>query len=516
MTYDTQKFEASNSERQTETQRAEAAANKFFDMADRTNPHMESERQRREMFSNVGREIAQGNYGKAQRALEAGAQWDDALRGAVSEVNQIDRERTGAKPMSFDEAQQAMSGYTRGFEKMSKESGGRQQDFESAMEINNIVSDASEPGVEGIDKALEYIEGTLKSKGDVADSVLKSTVASNETKAAFLKDWEEKRAIRDALYQEKQKRVEQLKQAQQAAEVLIKERGATTRNLENLYANTGVPEDTPSRQEFLAKVQNMSEGELYFLDSTLKKIAVEFGRTRDPKMLDGRLIDLSSRSFRREDVAKRQEAEDKEKIKQIRAELGLEGADGEEIPKPGKATTEQQPTEPKAPEQKDIDISEEPVYEKITDANLEQYNQQKKEIVFGGNTWRIDTIYPDGRVVLRRDITISEAVQIAEGVKKGEVRGIVNTTNVKTKGRIVSKNELISSGQWVVEKPLRSPQNPERVKEVNEVNHLKERIVSDEFTENKSGEFELLSEVFENNAQRLIKEGQEYEERSKV
>src|SRR3989344_4087349 len=108
MNYDKQKFEGSPN---TETQRAETAANKFFDMADKTNPHMESERQKREMFSAVGTETAQGNYDKAQRNLEVGAQWDDNLRGAASEVNQLNQERTGAKPMSFDEAQRAISGY---------------------------------------------------------------------------------------------------------------------------------------------------------------------------------------------------------------------------------------------------------------------------------------------------------------------------------------------------------------------------------------------------------------------
>jgi len=117
MNYDKQKIEADPI---SETQRAETVANKFYDMADKTNPHMESERQKREMFSAVGTETAQGNYDKAQRNLEVGAQWDDNLRGAASEVNQLDQEKQGAKPMTLEDVQKTIGGYARDFEKMSK------------------------------------------------------------------------------------------------------------------------------------------------------------------------------------------------------------------------------------------------------------------------------------------------------------------------------------------------------------------------------------------------------------
>lgn len=530
MNYDKQKIEAGPV---SETQRAESAANKFFDMAEKE-PGAKDPKIN-EMFSAVGRETAQGNYDMGQRILESGAKWDDDLRKAASEINQLDQERTGAKPVTIEDVQDTITGYARDLEKTSKEKGGRQLDLESAMALDNIAGDISGPGLEGIDNALNYLEGTLKSKSNTANSILKSTTLTPEDKATFLKDWQEKRAMRDALLQEKQKRVEQQKQSQQATEEIDKGRISVSRNLENLYDQAEVPENTPSRQEFFAKVSRMSRDELHFLDAALKKSAAEFGRTRDPKLLDGRLMDLVSKSFKLEDVAKRQKEEDQRKIEEIRRSMGLpeqlpeksSGRSEEEIERMRKRVEEMMP--PRGPREEKVvgqqlptkempkpeKVPESPVYEKITAANLEQYSRQKKEIIINGNAWRIDTIYPDGRIALHRDITLSEAVQLAERAKKGEVRGDVNTPNVKTKAQIFSKDELISNGQWIIEKPPRVPQNSERQSEIDEIRRLQQRLTSGEFDGNENGEFELLMEVFERDAQRLNQERQAYEKKSK-
>tara|TARA_Y100000310_G_scaffold115238_2_gene113789 strand:+ start:2902 stop:4335 length:1434 start_codon:yes stop_codon:yes gene_type:complete len=312
MNYDKQKIEAGPS---SETQRAESVANKFFDMAEK-GPGTEDQKTY-EMFSGAGRETAQGNYTQAQHILESGVDWNDDLRASASEINQLDQERAGAKPMTIEDVQNTISKYARDFEKMSKEKGGKTSDLEASMDLDNISSDISESGPEGIDNALDYLEGTLKSKANIASSI------PPEDRAAFLKDWQEKRAMRDALFQEKQKRIEQQKQSQQATEEIDKGRTSASRNLENLYAQAGVPEETPSRQEFLTKVSRMSPDELHFLDNALKKTAAEFGRTRDPKQLDARLADLVSKSFKPEDVTKRQKAEDQRKIEEIRRSLNL-------------------------------------------------------------------------------------------------------------------------------------------------------------------------------------------------
>lgn len=227
--------------------------------------------------------------------------------------------------MSFEDAQAAMSGYARNFEEMSKELGGKQQDLESAMEIDDIVGDIPESGIEGIDNALEYIEGTFTSKSNIADSILKSSVTTPEDKARFLEDWQEKRSIRDALYQEKQKRIEQLKQFQQATEKITKGRASALSNIENLYAQAGVPEDTPSRQKFLRKMQGMSPDEIHFLSVVLRKAGAEFSKIGDSKLLAGLLMGLNSESFKHEDVTKRRAEEDQRELEQLRAQLGIEG-----------------------------------------------------------------------------------------------------------------------------------------------------------------------------------------------
>jgi len=337
MNYENQKNKINSN---SETQRAEISADKLFDVANKINPSTESESQKCEMFKNAAIEITNGNYDKSQRILESSAQWDDNLRNVASEVNNLDLEKKGVNPMSFEGAQKTITGYARELEKMSKEPNGKIKDLESAMDLDNIVSDTSESGIEGIDNALEYIEGTLKSTNNIAENILNSDISTSKDKVEFLKTWQEKRSIRDALYQEKQKRIEQIGQSQQVSGDLEKGRESTIRNLKNLYTQAGVPENTPSRQEFFAKTQNMSEGELHFLNSELQKTAGDFNISGNKKVLDGQLMNLSSKSFKFDDVTERQKTKDQKKIKKIHEELGIESQNEEETPEFGQTTTE--------------------------------------------------------------------------------------------------------------------------------------------------------------------------------
>ncbi|MDP1688619.1 MAG: hypothetical protein Q8L47_00610 [bacterium] len=302
-----------------ETKRAETAANKFYDMADKARAEEEKypqeERHKEEMFSSVGRETAQGNFSGAQHILERGAYWDDNLRSDASEINQLDQERRGLKPMSFAEAQNAIGNYARLFE--------GDNDAKAAAEIDSIVDSTSRPEVEGIDTALNYIEGTLKSKVNVAD------FTSKGAEKEFIEDWQEKRAIRDALYREKQKRAEQMKQSQHGTEKLAKGRGETAHTLDSLFGQAAIPEDRLWRQKFSARVGHMAPEELHFLNDALKKTLAEFARTgrtkEDTDRLETRLSGLSTMSFSSSAVERRRKEEDQKKIKQIRAELRFEG-----------------------------------------------------------------------------------------------------------------------------------------------------------------------------------------------
>lgn len=342
-----------------ETQRAETIANRFYDMANKARAeeaqYPQEERFKEEMFSGVRRETLQGNFHGAQRLLERSGIWNDDLRGAVSEVNRLDQEKRGAKPMSLEDVQKTIGEYARDFEKMSEEKGERQANTEGAMALDNIASDISEPGIEEVDNALKYIEGALASTNHIADNILKSVSLPPEDKAAFLKDWQDKRAIRDALFQEKQKRVEQMKQSQRDTEELTKERGATATRLERAFTQAGIPEDAASRKEFLGRAGTMSAEELHFLDSALNKAAREAMRSGDPKRLEGLLMDLGTKSFKRKDVEVRQSAEDQRKIEETRrslnapeqqakptrkAETSREGAGWHEVLEHGVAPTE--------------------------------------------------------------------------------------------------------------------------------------------------------------------------------
>jgi hypothetical protein len=180
---------------------------------------------------------------------------------------------------------------------------------------------------------------------------------------------------------------------------------------------------------------------------------------------------------------------------------------------------EQLPPEEDDPEVKPADEeerSEAPTYERITDENFEQY-QQQKEVLLSGEVWRISGTIPEGDdIVLHRDINITEALEIAERAKSGKVKGVVNTSSVKEKAIAVSPDMLKSNGQWIVERPPRSPQNPERIKEVEELKKLQQRLVSGEFSQNTCGEFNLLSDVFQKNVERLEKEKEDYEKLEKA
>lgn len=129
--------------------------------------------------------------------------------------------------------------------------------------------------------------------------------------------------------------VEEPKDAQQTQnreELLTKARTASSSRLENLYAQAGIPEGTASRDEFFRKVGAMSAEELHTLDLTINKTARE--SMRDPKMLEGLLMNLSVQSFKPEDVRARQEAKHQKNIDTARVNVmakfeGTEAPNGE-------------------------------------------------------------------------------------------------------------------------------------------------------------------------------------------
>jgi hypothetical protein len=297
----------------SQTQLAENAANGFFDMADSL--PIETDPKANEMFSSVGRETAQGNFDKAQRLLETDVVWDDNLRAAASQINQLDRERTGENPMAVEEVVEKIQGYAREFERISKEEGGRVADLESSMSFDNMASDLLESDINGVEAAIDYLEGALKSKNNVADKI-----PAGE-KAAYLKDWHDKRAMRDTLVQEKQKLTEKQSQSEQELTSKNEESGVIVNNLKNLYAQTDVPENSPTRTVFLERVSKMPPAELTALKNDLTRVASEFGRSREPESLKSGLSDLVSRSYKLEDVVTRKEGEDEAKLAEIRNKI---------------------------------------------------------------------------------------------------------------------------------------------------------------------------------------------------
>ena len=129
--------------KQIEVQRGESAAQNFYHMADKVKTDENTKPY--EMFSDVGRETAQGNYSKAQGILEGGTQWDDTLRGAASEIHRLDQERIGTKSISFEQAIDTISGYSARLEELNTN-----EDMKSALEIQKIASGTIKSGEAGI------------------------------------------------------------------------------------------------------------------------------------------------------------------------------------------------------------------------------------------------------------------------------------------------------------------------------------------------------------------------------
>lgn len=159
-------------------------------------------------------------------------------------------------------------------------------------------------------------------------------------------------------------------------------------------------------------------------------------------------------------------------------------------------------------------ISEEPKLEKVTPENFDKYSQTK-EIIFNGATWKVDPVDSNGKVGLQHESTLEEAVALAESANKGERKGQDINAGGKIKRILVDKGDLVSGGQWVVEKPLRSPQNTDRQKEVASVQALQKRLVAGEFDRNASHSKEFLLDIFNRYAQRLAKEKSDYEKKGK-
>ena len=208
----------------------------------------------------------------------------------------------------------ALDRYAQGLSEIGDERG--------ALSVDEIIRGMDRPGqtgLEGIDEALKYIEGVLQTKVNL----------EKQLTPEMRNQWKEQRAVRDALYSEKQKRIEELRAAEvlQAQSKIV--RGSATRDLDNLYARVDVPEDTPSRQEILKKVGKMSPEELRILGIAIRKAGEEFNMTGDKDLLDATLFEFAHRDFTKEDLAERNEVKRQKDIGRLRRSLGIESSDSD-------------------------------------------------------------------------------------------------------------------------------------------------------------------------------------------
>ncbi|GEM_PF-6390864 len=218
----------------SEQNRGEKIASKMYGVLD-----MVKQPQNHEALNNAANEFADGTYDKGQRILEKNGFWHDTVREVAVEANQTEGEKKGSTPLNFTEAKDTINGYA----KSLAESGTR-EDKKSALAIESIVLGTDRPGIEGVDEALKYIEGVLQTK---AKSERKMT-------PEMKKEWGEQRAVRDALFLEKQRRIEKSQEQSQKSdrpkvreETIQKSKEQDEKELAGLRESLGLNEKTPKK-----------------------------------------------------------------------------------------------------------------------------------------------------------------------------------------------------------------------------------------------------------------------------
>jgi hypothetical protein len=259
-----------------------------------------------ENLSKSAYEFATENYDKGQRLLEKEGVWNDEIRECAKEANLNANEKLEIPKLSFDGAKDSIMQYA----KRIAESG-TMDDRRNASDIESIIFGTNRPGkagIDGIEDALRYIEGCLQTK----------SALEQQMNPALKKEWEEQRIIRDALFEEKQKRIEAMQKVTVIDSQAAHQHDGALRNLSNLYANAGIGEEIPSRAQFMQKVSGMSEEELFFLNTEIAKITAKFNRTRDSRELDAALSELATKKLTKEHVVKEQLEKDENDITRVR------------------------------------------------------------------------------------------------------------------------------------------------------------------------------------------------------
>ena len=174
---------------------ASEVAGRMYDLADGLN--IEKEPERYQAFNESGTAISQGDYDKGQRILEQGGQWDDDLRAVAVDTNKMDQANRegGGKSMNLAGATEIIQSYA---DRLAESRD--LEDRRGAIEIESILGGLNRPGTEGLDETLKYVESLLESR---ASSNIKRT-------PEIIKDWQERRDVRDVLFEEKKRRLKKI------------------------------------------------------------------------------------------------------------------------------------------------------------------------------------------------------------------------------------------------------------------------------------------------------------------
>ena len=214
-------------------------------------------------INSAANEFSNGNYDLGQRILEKNGFWHDMVRELAVEANQAERSKKDNAPLSFSEAKDTINGYAK-----SLAESGTKEDKKSAFGIESIVRGMDRPGIDGIDQALQYIEGVLQTKAKLGARVTPEMEIQ----------WQEQRAIRDALYIEKERRSQQPERkavGSSKKEAKTKDKTELDELRRSLGSNETSTEKIPTDERGLAKYFNDNFGS--FETMTLLEFSRKFG-----------------------------------------------------------------------------------------------------------------------------------------------------------------------------------------------------------------------------------------------
>ncbi len=246
------------------------------------------------LLSKAGAELRAENTDSAQRTLERADKWDDETRGLAVSANQLERQQEGKQPMSLEQALRRLDAHA--------------ADLDPAKDAEQIATTraaAQNPRIEQTDPnalngSLGVVEGYLR----VLDQNIRERhydTTDADALRALESEQKEYRAMRDALFAEKQSRVEKAGKAERQLVATEQTKQIVRQQLAELEEQTAVS----LSPDLLRRIGRMNPEETRYLQDEIQEIR----EVPDVSEKRERLQELTIKDFSSEAVHDRAQIE---------------------------------------------------------------------------------------------------------------------------------------------------------------------------------------------------------------